>query len=35
VLEAHDHFTCHKKKLGAMDPNIKLLVEELVAQMHD
>jgi hypothetical protein len=35
VLEAHNHFTRHERKLGAMDPNIKLLIEELVKQMHE
>jgi hypothetical protein len=33
ALEDHDYFTRCQKKLGAMDPNVKLLFHEFVKQV--
>jgi hypothetical protein len=34
-LEDHDHYTRRQKRLGAMDPNMKLLIENLLKQVRD
>jgi hypothetical protein len=33
-LEDHEHYTCRQKLLGAMDPNLRLLVEDLMKQVR-
>jgi hypothetical protein len=35
TLKDHDYFTRRQKKLGAMDPNGKLLFEEFVKQVDE
>jgi hypothetical protein len=30
TLEEHDHFTRGQKKFGAMEPNMKLMLEDLM-----
>jgi hypothetical protein len=34
-LEAHNHFTRQQKRFGAMEPNTKMFIEELMKQVQD
>jgi hypothetical protein len=34
-LEEHKHYTCQQKSCGAMEPNTKMLNEELMKQIHE
>jgi hypothetical protein len=34
-MEAHNHYTRRKKRFSAMEPNTKLLMEELMKQVQD
>jgi hypothetical protein len=34
-LDAHEHYTRLQKKFGAMEPNVKLLMEEMLKQVRE
>jgi hypothetical protein len=31
----HEHYTCHQKLFRAMEPNLKLLIKDLMKQVRD
>jgi hypothetical protein len=35
VLEEHDYYTRRWKKFGAVEPNLKMLLEDVLKRVHD